>query len=124
MSTPELELDPATWRGLEYLEAVSGPGAIVEMVEDFLRDAPPRLVSMEAALAAGDWPSLSRLAHDLKSNSATIGALQLSSRAAEIERIAREGSATTLAPLLVEIGAMLPRALLLLQERARTYPAP
>ena len=88
----DVELDARTWDGLEYLESVSGPGAIAELVEGFVHDAPRRLIRMKAASEAGEWEPLQRLAHDLKSNCATVGALQLSLLAAEIE--ARQGRVT------------------------------
>ena len=36
------ELDPDNWSGLEHLEALSGPGAIAELVQDFRKDVPKR----------------------------------------------------------------------------------
>ena len=74
----DLELDARTWDGLEYLESVSGPGAIAELIQGFVHDAGPRLDRMNAALAASERESLRGLAHDLKTNAATVGALQLS----------------------------------------------
>ena len=118
-----IELDARTWSGLEYLESISGPGAIEEMVKDFKSDAPGRLVRMQAALAAGEWQSLSRLAHDLKSNSATVGVLQLSTLAARIERTALDGQVKDLASMLEESQSMLPLVLITLEERAKLYPA-
>jgi len=118
-----MELDARTWSGLEYLESISGPGAIAEMVEDFRRDAPGRLERMRAALAAGERDVLGRLAHDLKSNSGTVGVLPLSALAARIERLAKEDPEADLGGLLAEAEAMLPLALEALEERARRYPA-
>ncbi|HWQ08836.1 MAG TPA: Hpt domain-containing protein [Holophaga sp.] len=120
---PDVELDEQIWRGLEYLEVVSGPGAIAEMVGAFEADAPARIARMAAALEAEAWSSLSGLAHDLKSNSASVGLGQLSSRAAEIERIARDGASPLLAPLLAAARELLPPSLRAIQDRARNYPA-
>jgi HPt (histidine-containing phosphotransfer) domain-containing protein len=118
---PDVEMDEKIWRGLEYLEAVSGPGAIAEMVGAFEADAPARLVRMAAALEAEAWASLSSLAHDLKSNSASVGLAQLSACAAEIERTAREGASPSLAPLMDAARALLPPSLQALRDRARNY---
>jgi HPt (histidine-containing phosphotransfer) domain-containing protein len=118
----EIELDAYAWRGLEYLESVSGAGAIAEMVEDFVKDAPGRLVRMKAALEAGERQSLSRLAHDLKSNSATLGVLQLSVLAAKVESTAGEGLEGHPALVLKEIESLLPRVLAVLEERVKQYP--
>jgi len=119
----DVELDARTWAGLEYLESISGPGAIAELVEGFVHDAPRRLVRMKAASEAGEWEPLQRLAHDLKSNCATVGALQLSLLAAEIERTVQEGRRPELAPLLEKAGAVLPRVLAALEEGGWRYPA-
>jgi HPt (histidine-containing phosphotransfer) domain-containing protein len=118
-----VELDALTWSGLEYLESISGPGAIAEMVGDFLADAPGRLVRMQAALMAGERQILNRLAHDLKSNSATVGLLELSALAARLEHLAETGAAQDLAALLAEAEALLPQALNALAERVKKYPS-
>lgn len=70
-------LDPHTWKGLAYLEEISGPGAIADVVASYVKDAPLRLEGMKAAFAAGDIQGLGKLAHDLKSNSGTVGAKAL-----------------------------------------------
>lgn len=118
----EIELAAHVWTALEYLESISGPGAIVEMVADFAHDAPSRLARMKAALETGSWQALSRLAHDLKSNSATLGVLQLSVLAAKIELTAQAGLAADLAPMLEAAESMLPQVLTALEERAKLYP--
>ncbi|HNX31938.1 MAG TPA: Hpt domain-containing protein [Holophaga sp.] len=118
----DLELDARTWDGLEYLESVSGPGAIAELIQGFVHDAGPRLDRMNAALAASERESLRGLAHDLKTNAATVGALQLSSLGAGIERSASTGSPADLAAMLDEAGSLLPRVLAALEARAKRYP--
>jgi HPt (histidine-containing phosphotransfer) domain-containing protein len=119
---PNLELDAHTWEGLAYLESVSGPGAIAEIMEIFQRDAPDRLIRMKASLGAGDRELLRRLAHDLKANSATMGVLALSALAVDLELNALEGPQGELAIKLEEIEAMLPQVLILLEQRVRLYP--
>lgn len=119
----EIELAAHVWTALEYLESISGPGAIAEIVADFAHDAPSRLVRMQVALETGSWQALSRLAHDLKSNSATLGVLQLSVLAAKIELTAQDGWKANLAPMLQEAESILPQVLTALEKRARHYPA-
>ena len=120
---PALELDARTWAGLDYLESLSGPGAIAEIVEAYRRDAPDRLARMRAALGAEEREQLGRLAHDLKANSATLGVLALADLAADLERNARDGLVEDLTATLEAAEALLPRVLLLLEERAGLYPA-
>jgi HPt (histidine-containing phosphotransfer) domain-containing protein len=116
----EAPLDAHAWEGLEYLEANSGLGAIREVVEDFARDVHPRLVRMRAALDGGDMEALGRLAHDLKSNAATLGASGLSDLAARIERGAREDQSMDFGGLLEECRLRLPG---LLRQLRRRIPA-
>ncbi len=121
--TPEdwIQLDAHAWEGLTYLESAAGPGAIQELVEDFSRDVPARLEHMQEALGRGDMAELVRLAHDLKSNAATLGILELSRRAAEIERAAEGGEVLDFAGLLAACCAGMPAILCQLRSR---IPAP
>lgn len=117
---PEVEvpLDARTWEGLAYLESVSGPGAIQELVEDFSRDVPSRLERMQMALARGDWDALGRLAHDLKSNAATLGILELAARAEQLERSAEDGAVADYAGLLQTCRLEIPSVLRQLHRRS------
>jgi len=117
--TPEVlpSLDPHIWEGLLYLESISGSGAIAELVADFKKDASIRLDRMQAALDQQDLETLRRLAHDLKSNSATLGILELSKVAAQIESDAEGGIALELSKLMAICRRLLPQALLLIEER-------
>jgi HPt (histidine-containing phosphotransfer) domain-containing protein len=117
------ELDARTWEGLEYLETVSGPGAIAEMVGDFVRDVPGRLIRMKAAIEHRDLQSLGRLAHDLKSNSATLGALAFAALAARIEHAGAEVTEAELVAMVSAVEALLPALLEALAEKVRQYPA-
>lgn len=60
-----------------------------ELVETFLAEAPRQIATMRAALAAGQAHELNRVAHSMKSTSATFGAMGLS-------RLCRELEATTM----------------------------
>jgi HPt (histidine-containing phosphotransfer) domain-containing protein len=117
-----IELDKRTWNGLEYLESVSGPGAIAEMVQDYLQDVPVRMARMKVALETDERDLLGRLAHDLKSNSATIGALQLSSMAARMEHESECAVRDDLQAWLKEIEAMLPAVFSALADKLKLYP--
>lgn len=115
-------LDPRTWKGLEYLESISGPGAIAEMVQGYMQDVPGRIQRMKTALASGDRVQLKRQAHDLKSNSATIGAMELSALAARVEHGADAASLADLQAWVFAAEAMLPDVFAALEEKVRKYP--
>jgi HPt (histidine-containing phosphotransfer) domain-containing protein len=65
---------------------------VVELIEAFLADGPDQLTAIDAARTEDDAEALVRPAHTLKSSSATVGALRLSSTARELEMVGRGGS--------------------------------
>ena len=92
MSPPdpkESVLDTSVLQGLRELGGADDPGLLLELVELYLGDAPQRMAEIERGLASGDWKLLERAAHTLKSASANIGALGLSSICQELELEAR-----------------------------------
>ena len=76
---------------LDELHAVIGESAI-QIVSVFLEDAPALVQQLQQAAQNGDEPRLQAVAHSLKSSSANVGALSLSSVAQRIEHEARSGS--------------------------------
>jgi HPt (histidine-containing phosphotransfer) domain-containing protein len=67
-------------------------GFVRELVETYLADTPAQLAAMTTAVEADDAEALVRPAHTLKSSSATVGAMRLSSVARELEMAGRSGS--------------------------------
>lgn len=63
-----------------------------ELIEAFLADSGAQLDAIEAALNAEDAEALVRPAHTLKSSSATVGAMELSTVARTLEMAGRSGS--------------------------------
>ena len=77
----------------ELTESTGGDiGFVRELIETFLADTPPQLDAMTAAVQADDADALVRPSHTLKSSSATVGAMRLSSVARELEMAGRTGS--------------------------------
>ena len=77
----------------ELTETTGGDIAFVrELIETFLADTPAQLEAMTAAVEADDADALVRPSHTLKSSSATVGAMRLSSVARELEMAGRTGS--------------------------------
>jgi HPt (histidine-containing phosphotransfer) domain-containing protein len=67
-------------------------GFVRELVETYMADTPAQLEAMTAAVEADDADALVRPAHTLKSSSATVGAMRLSSVARELEMAGRSGT--------------------------------
>ena len=92
MSEPEIQVVDEQVLA-EMLETTGGDSGFVrEIVETYLADAPAQLEAMTAAVEADDAAALVRPAHTLKSSSATVGAMRLSSVARELEMAGRTGT--------------------------------
>lgn len=84
------ELDPTGANRLMERVAAAFLGSIERLIPEIL----------QSAGTGPDLAAIRHIAHTLKSSSASIGALALSHRCAEIERLAHEGRADCLASLL------------------------
>jgi HPt (histidine-containing phosphotransfer) domain-containing protein len=80
MSAPAI--DAATF---DALKETTGAEFVLELVDTFLQEAPAMLEDLRGALAAKDADKFRRIAHTLKSNSNTFGALTLGAMARELE---------------------------------------
>ncbi len=75
---------------LANLKATFGP-ALVRVQATLARDAPRRLERMQAAVQTGDFNTLRREAHSLKSSSGTFGLTRVSQLSKDIEFACSEG---------------------------------
>jgi len=84
-------LDAACMAELRALDP-DGKAQLVKRVLATYQASLAKLVAqLQLARADGAWDQVSRVAHTLKSSSASIGALALSSLCADIERLLRAG---------------------------------
>jgi HPt (histidine-containing phosphotransfer) domain-containing protein len=92
MSGPVGEaLDTGVIDGLRA--SVEGDTAfVIELIDAFLADSATQLQAIDIAVTAGDPEAVVRPAHTLKSASATLGAMQLSTSARTLEMAGRAGS--------------------------------
>src|SRR6185437_1452926 len=81
---PPDTLDTAT---LVDLEDIMGD-ELVTLVDAYLRDGETRMRNLQEAAARGDTAEVGNLAHSLKSSSANLGAMPLSTRARQVEEAA------------------------------------
>ncbi len=94
---------------------------IQEIVGIFLENAPQLLGGMQGALEAGNMRDLQRLAHTIKSNSATVGAHSLAQVAQELEDAAKEGRREDAAVLFREIQDTFPEVRQQLEHILETF---
>jgi CheY-like chemotaxis protein/HPt (histidine-containing phosphotransfer) domain-containing protein len=104
---------------LVRLEAQAGEDFVAELVATFLEESRELIAQIAAAGHDRDAAVLRRLAHSLKSSSASVGADALAARATEIERFAREGDLAATAPLVPMLEQNFAEAERALADRAR-----
>lgn len=66
------------------------PGAILDLLDTYLGDSTRQVQDLQAAFAGGDYKNVHRIAHSMKSSSATFGALELSKYCERLERSAKD----------------------------------
>ncbi|MGB3200922.1 MAG: response regulator [Nodosilinea sp.] len=100
-------LDPLLDRRiLEELRQALGDEAhdtIPELIEFFLADTPQQIEAIKTAANRQAWGDVQRLAHGLKSSSASLGALGLSQICRDLEAIAPTGDRETLTARLEQL---------------------
>lgn len=102
-------LDAACMAELRALDP-DGKAQLVKRVLATYQVSLAKLVDqLRAARADGAWDQVSRVAHTLKSSSASIGALALSGLCADIERLLRAGDNVSVVPLLEQFHAEVQR---------------
>jgi HPt (histidine-containing phosphotransfer) domain-containing protein len=95
--------------GIVEVFGVEDPTAILDLIDTFLAESTKQCDDMQRALTMHDWTMLHRMAHSLKSSSATFGAMRLSQVAAHLEQLAKGSCAngdcaSVLSALIVEHG--------------------
>jgi signal transduction histidine kinase/CheY-like chemotaxis protein len=69
-----------------------GSAAVRKVIAEFLRSSPSLIAKLRDAAGRSDASVLRALAHNMKGTSATLGAVALSRRCAELEDLGRSGS--------------------------------
>lgn len=84
---------------LDNLSEMTGddPDFLAEMINTYLDDGPNLIAEMQVAAADGDWATLRRASHTLKSHSRTFGAAVLGDLCQEIETQSAAGGGGTIA---------------------------
>jgi signal transduction histidine kinase/CheY-like chemotaxis protein len=70
---------------LDQIREDLGSGTVREVIEEFLKSSPSLIATLREAAARGDAPAIRAVAHNMKGTSATLGAVALSRRCAELE---------------------------------------
>ncbi|MGH8183423.1 MAG: ATP-binding protein [Rhodanobacteraceae bacterium] len=113
ISPPPDTLDTAT---LVDLEDIMGD-ELVTLVDAYLRDGETRMHNLREAAARGDSAEVGKLAHSLKSSSANLGAMPLSTRARQVEEAARSGTLANPADSVAALEKLYANAAAALKQR-------
>ncbi len=96
------------WEPLE--RALGGREGLWEFLAVFMQDSGGRQTRMHAAFKAGEPSTLSREAHDLKSNAATLGFMELAALCKELEKDAMTLAESELQGRLARMDELLDQA--------------
>ncbi len=98
LMTPESadtpHFDPVAIEKLRAVAGDQGGGFVKEMAQLFLDEAAKSLDELKKARELADWRQVSRIAHSLKSSSATLGLMRLSAACRALELDAKGGAST------------------------------
>lgn len=96
-------IDTATLGQLRQLDPTGASNIVQRVLETYHRSLVKAASDFAAARAAGDLPVLMRIAHTLRSSSASVGALVLSGCCKEVEIRIRDGQLEGLEPVLQQL---------------------
>jgi HPt (histidine-containing phosphotransfer) domain-containing protein len=90
-------------------ETGDDPAFVADLVESYLSNAPRLAAGMRDAAGTGRTAELARLAHELKSSSAILGADGIAALCKDIESVALQGSLDGVTDRLGQVDSEAPR---------------
>lgn len=98
-------LEAQVLEALRLAVGAADPGFVPDMASLFLSETETILKDIRKALDASDFETVTRLAHGLKSSSATLGLMRISAAARQLEVDGRGGDAARMASGRAELEA-------------------
>ena len=95
-------IDRSALEAIIEIFGVDDPSAILDLLDTFLVESTKQVDDIHSSFAGGDWSTLHRMAHSLKSSSATFGANRLSQASAALELAAKNQCVGQPCPSLIE----------------------
>ncbi len=117
--TVEDALDRPTIDYLRSLRRGDGPSVLERAIDMYLENAPAALDELRRGIAGGDASAVWRIAHGLKSSSASLGARQLAGHMAEMEARARQNDLAEADTRLVNIETEFKKVSMALRQTLR-----
>jgi HPt (histidine-containing phosphotransfer) domain-containing protein len=112
-------LDKATIDYLKSLRRGDGPSVLERAVGMYLESAPTVLEELRRAIAGGDASAVWKIAHSLKSSSASLGAKELAQQIGDMEGRARQNDLVEADSRLVRIETEFQKVSSALRETLR-----
>ena len=97
-------LDPAVIDTLRNLTPPGEPEVLTEILQMFLREAPPRIERLRNAWTTGNIEEMRRAAHSLKGSAGNIGAHALHAVCTELDDRGRSGDVAPIPALVDALG--------------------
>ena len=120
---PQADSSIINGEALEEIKYMAGEDAaefLVEMIDCYLGESPGLIAAIEKAISEDNASALRNSAHSFKSNSATLGAINLTRLCKELELIGKEGTTIGSSEKLIQLQAEYEKAKTALeQERQR-----
>lgn len=85
-------IDLTVLQELKEMMGEESPEVLAEVIDSYLEDAPNLLQAIQTAITQEDAAGLEQAAHTLRSSSATLGAIPLSTLCKELEAMGRAGT--------------------------------
>lgn len=117
--TEKPAIDMGVLAGFKEIAGDDFDELLVELIDSYLEDAPPRLQAISNAIESENAKVLQHSAHALKSSSLTVGANLLAQICGELETIARQGTTLGTSTILLQLNAEYERVVAALQAE---YP--
>lgn len=100
---PECLIDPKALDNIRVLQMDGEPDMLTQIIGLYMKDTPRQLKGLSEAIAENDSASIINVAHTLKSSSANMGAMRLSSLFKELEMGGRADSLENATALLDQV---------------------
>ena len=120
MSTTVLP-PPIETASLDNLRLIGGGSDefVVEIVQMFREDTPPRFEELTACVAQGDAGRLAKAAHSLKGSASNFGAKHFRELAEQIELLGKGGDLSVVTPVIAALKTEYERVLAALDEAVK-----
>mgnify|MGYP000926179706 CR=1 FL=1 len=104
---------------LNEMKDTMGAEFVGELIDAYCQETPQLIAALQKALAQGQANDFQHAAHSIKSTSASLGALQFSAAARELEMVGRGSSLEGVAPAVERLVADYEQVQSCLQEWRR-----